>query len=85
MAEIMADKYSSSKSDVLDVQSKGGLALRMALGETQVVAETKEFLTSHGVKLDAFGHVSSTNLGAIYMDSGDKITLTPETTLSTVS
>ena len=58
VAEIMADKYKSKKSDVLDVQSKGGLALRMALGETQVVAETKEFLLSHGVKLDAFGQVS---------------------------
>ena len=57
VAEIMADKYKSSKSDVLDVQSKGGLALRMALGETQVVAETKEFLLHHGVKLDAFGQV----------------------------
>ena len=55
VAEIMADKYKSNKSDVLDVQSKGGLALRMALGETQVVAETKEFLLHHGVKLDAFG------------------------------
>ena len=54
----MADKYKSNKSDVLDVQSKGGLALRMALGETQVVAETKEFLLGHGVKLDAFGQVS---------------------------
>jgi hypothetical protein len=54
----MADKYRSNKSDVLDVQSKGGLALRMALGETQVVAETKEFLLNHGVKLDAFGQVS---------------------------
>ena len=58
VAEIMADKYKSNKSDVLDVQSKGGLALRMALGETQVVAETKEFLLGHGVKLDAFGQVS---------------------------
>ncbi|XP_028400283.1 probable RNA-binding protein 19 isoform X2 [Dendronephthya gigantea] len=55
VAEIMADRYKSNKSDVLDVQSKGGLALRMALGETQVVAETREFLMSHGVKLDAFG------------------------------
>jgi hypothetical protein len=58
VAEIMADKYKSNKSDILDVQSKGGLALRMALGETQVVAETKEFLLNHGVKLDAFGQVS---------------------------
>lgn len=57
VAEIMADKYKSNKSDVLNVQSKGGLALRMALGETQVVAETKEFLVNHGVKLDAFGQV----------------------------
>lgn len=57
VAEIMADKYSSNKSEVLDIQSKGGLALRMALGETQVVAETKEFLLKHGVKLDVFGQV----------------------------
>lgn len=58
MAEIMADKYDSSKSDILDVQSKGGLALRLALGETQVVAETKDFLIKNGVRLDSFGQVS---------------------------
>lgn len=57
VAEIMADKYQSKKSNVLDVQGKGGLALRMALGETQIVSETKEFLLSHGVQLDAFGQV----------------------------
>lgn len=33
-------------------------AVRLALGETQLVAETKNFLEGNGVYLDAFNKVS---------------------------
>jgi multiple RNA-binding domain-containing protein 1 len=32
-------------------------AVRMALGETQIVSETKQFLEENGVALDAFNQV----------------------------
>lgn len=33
------------------------LGVRMALGETQIVAETRDFLTENGVILDSFSQV----------------------------
>ena len=34
--------------------SKGSLAVRVGLGETELVNETRAFLEQHGVNLDAF-------------------------------
>ena len=57
VADVMADKYNTTKGDILDGASSSSLAVRMALGETQVVTETRKFLVSQGVKLDVFGQV----------------------------
>lgn len=57
VADAMADKYNTTKRGILDAESSNSLAVRMALGETQVVADTRKFLTDHGVKLDVFGQV----------------------------
>ncbi|XP_066272477.1 probable RNA-binding protein 19 isoform X1 [Branchiostoma lanceolatum] len=54
VADVMAEKYGTSKSHVLDADSRESLAVRMALGETQIVAETRQFLLDNGVKLDSF-------------------------------
>ncbi|XP_078681170.1 putative RNA-binding protein 19 isoform X2 [Branchiostoma floridae x Branchiostoma belcheri] len=54
VADVMAERYGTSKSHVLDTESRESLAVRMALGETQIVAETRQFLLDNGVKLDAF-------------------------------
>ncbi|XP_078598476.1 putative RNA-binding protein 19 [Branchiostoma floridae x Branchiostoma japonicum] len=54
VADVMAEKYGTTKSHVLDADSRESLAVRMALGETQIVAETRQFLLDNGVKLDAF-------------------------------
>jgi multiple RNA-binding domain-containing protein 1 len=35
------------------------VAVRLALGETQLVAETKQFLVDNGIHLDAFQDVKS--------------------------
>lgn len=41
-------------------ESKGSLAVRMALGETQIVQETRQFLLDNGVSLDSFSQVCLT-------------------------
>ena len=51
VADIMSEKYDVSKRDVV---SSDKAAVRLALGETQIVAETKAFLEENGVSLDAF-------------------------------
>ena len=44
-------------------QDQGGsLGVRMALGETQIVTETREFLIEEGVTLDAFSQVNKIDL-----------------------
>lgn len=55
--DVMAEKYGTDKSVILDPGASGGggsAAVRMALGETEVVRETREFLLHHGVNLEAF-------------------------------
>ena len=52
--DAMAERYSTDKSHILDPESDRSVAVRTALGETQLVRETREFLESHGVKLEAF-------------------------------
>ena len=54
VADVVAEKYSTTKSAVLDAGGRGSLAVRMALGETQIVNETRDFLVNNGVCLDAF-------------------------------
>ena len=62
VADVVAEKYSTTKSAVLDADTRGSLAVRMALGETQIVNETRDFLIENGVCLDAFD--GSKNAGA---------------------
>ena len=57
VADVMAEKYNTTKGGILDGASSSSLAVRMALGETQVITETRKFLVSQGVKLDVFGQV----------------------------
>ena len=38
-------------------ESSRSLGVRMALGETQIVAETRQFLLDNGVALDSFSQV----------------------------
>ena len=55
VADAIADRYAADKSDIFNPE--GGdttAAVRMALGETQLVAETREFMEGHGVNLEVF-------------------------------
>ena len=53
VSEYLAAKFKMEKADVLDVNSEDA-AVRLALGETQLLQEIKEFLTSEGVNLESF-------------------------------
>ena len=52
MVENIARKFGVSKSELLDRESDD-LAVRIALGETQVIAETKKALSSAGVNVSS--------------------------------
>lgn len=54
VADVMADKYSVEKTKILGTEKGESVAVRMALGETQIVNETREFLEKHGVDLSVF-------------------------------
>ena len=57
VVDSMADRYDIEKSDLLDPNTDGSLAVRLALGETQLVTETREFLEGQGVVLDVFQQI----------------------------
>ncbi|KAK3600296.1 hypothetical protein CHS0354_027139 [Potamilus streckersoni] len=56
VADVMAEKYGASKSEILDVEKTKSLGVRLALGETQIVSETRDFLLENGVVLDSFSN-----------------------------
>uniref|UniRef100_A0A8C4ZXI0 RRM domain-containing protein n=1 Tax=Gadus morhua TaxID=8049 RepID=A0A8C4ZXI0_GADMO len=59
VADAIAEKYNTTKSQVLDHESRGSVAVRMALGETQIVQETRQFLLDNRVSLDSFSQASA--------------------------
>lgn len=56
---FFSKRLNTTKKNLLDAEGSGSVAVRMALGETELVSETREFLESNGVKLDVFGQVST--------------------------
>lgn len=55
VAELISKTFGKTKEEVLDTSTGGtGAAVRLALGETQIVLEMKRFLESNGVRLEAF-------------------------------
>lgn len=57
VASSIADRLGVSKSDILNPGADGGAdnaAVRLALAETRIIQETKEFLTQEGINVDAF-------------------------------
>ncbi|XP_059921605.1 probable RNA-binding protein 19 [Gadus macrocephalus] len=59
VADAIAEKYNTTKSQVLDHESRGSVAVRMALGETQIVQETRQFLLDNRVSLDSFSQAAA--------------------------
>ncbi|XP_006827686.3 LOW QUALITY PROTEIN: multiple RNA-binding domain-containing protein 1 [Amborella trichopoda] len=58
VAENIARKYGVSKSELLNPEADD-LAVRLALGETQVIAETKKAFTSAGVNITVLEELAS--------------------------
>ncbi|XP_064248305.1 probable RNA-binding protein 19 isoform X1 [Passer domesticus] len=58
VADAMAHKYNAAKSQVLDAESKDSVAVRVALGETELVQEIRRFLVENGVSLDSFSQAA---------------------------
>ena len=54
VAEAISEKYGIDKNEIVDSSSKHSAAVRMALGETHIVKETRDFLVDNGISLDAF-------------------------------
>jgi multiple RNA-binding domain-containing protein 1 len=60
IAEIMAERYGLDKSSISTSTKKNdSLAVRLAVGETQIIHETRQFLVDNGVQLDAFSQALS--------------------------
>lgn len=59
VADAIAEKYNTTKSQVLDHETKGSVAVRMALGETEIVQETRQFLLDNSVCLDSFSQAAA--------------------------
>lgn len=55
VADLLAKQFNTSKERILDTSEGGSsAAVRLALGETQIVIEMKRFLEEEGVRLSAF-------------------------------
>lgn len=54
VATSVSDRLGISKSDILN-PDEGNAAVRLALAETRVISETKQFFEQHGVDLDRVG------------------------------
>ncbi|XP_053492038.1 probable RNA-binding protein 19 [Ictalurus furcatus] len=67
VADAIAEKYNTTKSKVLDHESQGSLAVRMALGETQIIQETRQFLLDNGVSLDSFSQASGQRSNSVIL------------------
>ena len=56
VADVMSSQYGVDKANVLMEDGKKGAsaAVKLALGETEIVGQTRQFLEQEGVRLDAF-------------------------------
>ncbi|CAF0804860.1 unnamed protein product [Brachionus calyciflorus] len=63
VANLMASKYNVDKSQIYNVHTTGkkagSVAVKLAVGETQIVNDIRKFLVRNNVKLDAFNSNNS--------------------------
>ncbi|XP_026574436.1 probable RNA-binding protein 19 [Pseudonaja textilis] len=67
VADAVAHKYNATKSQVLDHEGKGSVAVRVALGETELVQNVRRFLLDHGVSLDSFSQAAGERSKAVIL------------------
>lgn len=63
-ADALASKLGLAKGDILDKESKN-LAVRLAIGETLLVQENKDFFEQEGIDLDALEGAKTSKKGSI--------------------
>ncbi|KAF8820794.1 Rna recognition motif-containing protein [Cardiosporidium cionae] len=71
--DAIADQLGVEKSDILDMNSNK-LAVRIALGETHLIQQTKRWLAQEGIRMDAFERYGTDPLRATY--KGTELTTT---------
>lgn len=58
VASSVADRLNIAKSDILNPRDdNGNAAVRLALAETRIIQETRDFFEQHGMRLEAFENV----------------------------
>lgn len=62
VAHAMAAQFNVEKGELFDRENTGSLGVRMALGETNIIADTKKFLEREGVSLEALQGVYNKNI-----------------------
>lgn len=66
VANVLAKTYETSKEHILDASTGGsGAAVRLALGETEIITEMKRFLEENDVLLDVFETVPKKRSGTV--------------------
>lgn len=59
VAELLAQQYGTTKEQILDTTGHGtSAAVRLALGETEIILKMKKFLEQNDVHLDAFEQIN---------------------------
>ena len=56
----ISKKFNVSKSEIIDTE-EDGLAVKMALAETQIIKETKQWLIENGVNVEIFDKTTRVN------------------------
>ncbi|KAJ1731149.1 Multiple RNA-binding domain-containing protein 1 [Coemansia sp. Benny D160-2] len=56
VADSISERLNIDKADLLSADSNGNPAVRLALAETHIINDTKQFFEQHGILLENFGH-----------------------------
>ncbi|KAJ2847335.1 Multiple RNA-binding domain-containing protein 1 [Coemansia brasiliensis] len=56
VADSISERLNISKADLLSADSTGNPAVRLALAETHIINDAKQYFEQHGVLLDQFGN-----------------------------
>lgn len=66
VANVLAKSYGTSKEHILDANAGGSsAAVRLALGETEIILQMKEFLEKNDVCLDVFEQIPKKRSGTV--------------------
>ncbi|KAJ1889931.1 Multiple RNA-binding domain-containing protein 1, partial [Coemansia sp. IMI 209127] len=56
VADSISERLRIDKADLLSADSGGNPAVRLALAETHIINDTKQYFEGHGILLENFGH-----------------------------